>query len=247
MSDSTYQTRSLDWPNCLNIRDLGGLPTPDNGVTKWQAVIRSDLVNDLNADGQQMLLDYGVRTTIDLRAPREVEKKPSIYQNQSEGLIHYVNQPLEHFYPHVGELISNASSRGEVYCIILDHYADLICSALRLIANADEGGVLIHCQAGKDRTGTISALLLKLVGVEDDVIAADYAESQANLWPIYEKAVEQAGGAEQVGFWSQPSVTADMMHLMLDHVAGRYGDVESYSIQAGMTTVELDKIKKRLR
>ncbi|MEM9776864.1 MAG: tyrosine-protein phosphatase, partial [Chloroflexota bacterium] len=138
-------------------------------------------------------------------------------------------------------------SRGAVYCIILDHYSDLIARAMREIANAADGAVLIHCHSGKDRTGTICGLLLKLAGVNDKVIAADYAESQTRLWSVYEKAVEEAGGPENVNFWSRPTVTAQMMHMMLDHVTNEYGDVEAYLTKAGLTPNEIEKIKMRLR
>ena len=75
-------------------------------------------------------------------------------------------------------MIQKAKSRGEVYCIILDHYPDAVAEILRAIVNAPPGGIVIHCHAGKDRTGMVSALLLKLVGVPAELIAADYAESQ---------------------------------------------------------------------
>ena len=69
--------RQLAWDACYNARDLGGLPTIDGGQTCWQAVIRTDLLNRLTAPGQCALVDYGVRTIIDLRGPKEVAEEPS--------------------------------------------------------------------------------------------------------------------------------------------------------------------------
>jgi protein-tyrosine phosphatase len=159
--------RHLTGPACYNTRDLGGLLTVDGGQTRWQAIIRSDTLGRLTPQGRQALLDSGVRTIIDLRAPKEAQEElsaftlPSLQTNEPT----YLNLPLKKYYPHVSELINKAASRAEVYCIILDYYPDAVAEVLRAIANARSGGVVIHCHAGKDRTGIVSALLLSLVGV----------------------------------------------------------------------------------
>ena len=73
MSNQQPTQRQLAWEACYNARDLGGLPTVDGGYTRWQAVIRTDLLSRLTAQGKRALLDYGVRTIIDLRGPKEVQ------------------------------------------------------------------------------------------------------------------------------------------------------------------------------
>ena len=58
--------RDLDWPNCYNVRDLGGLPTLNKQTTQWRAVVRGDILNRLTPAGEQALREYGIRTVIDI-------------------------------------------------------------------------------------------------------------------------------------------------------------------------------------
>jgi hypothetical protein len=241
--------RHLDWEGCYNVRDLGGLTTLDGGETRWGAVIRSDLPGRLTAEGRGALLDYGVRTIIDLRPPWEAQEAPSAFVEPTAGpeAPIYLNLPLEKYYPHVGALIQKAQTRAEAYCIVLDHYPDAVAEIMRAIANAPPGGVVLHCHSGTDRTGIVSALLLSLAGVSDETIASDYAASQIRLRPLYERQATKAGDEEDLGFWSRPTATADMMHAMLAHVEGTYGGVRQYLEQAGLSSAEVRRLKSRLR
>jgi protein tyrosine/serine phosphatase len=117
---------------------------------------------------------------------------------------------------------------------------------MRAIADAQSGGVVIHCHAGKDRTGIVSALLLDLADVPAETIAADYAESQARLWPLYEKIIAEAGGEDKVGFWLKPTATEEMMYMMLEHMDTKYSGVEPYLRASGLSSREIDQFKNRL-
>jgi protein tyrosine/serine phosphatase len=242
-------TRYLAWDACYNARDLGGLPTVDGGQTQWGSVIRSDILSRLTETGRQALLDYGVRTVIDLRSPQQVAEEPSAFPSATPAVNEpvYLNLPLEEYYPHVSALIHQAQTRAEVYCITLDHYPANVARVLRAIAQAAPGGVVIHCHAGKDRTGVIVALLLDLAGVPADQIAADYAESQARLWPLWEQSIAKVGGVENADFWLKPTATAEMMHTLLAYLRERYGDAVGYLRQAGLREDELTHLRHRLR
>ncbi len=250
MTDSATDsaTRTLNWPACYNVRDLGGLPTQDGRTTAWRAVVRSDIPARLTAEGRAALLAYGVRTIIDLREPDQVRAEPSIFMEQCDdpAMPTYLNLPMETREPAVSALIGAAKHRAEVYQIVLDHYPQLIAKVLRAIGQARPGGILLHCHAGKDRTGIIVALLLGLVGVPQESIAADYAESQRCLWPLWEEIVAKVGGEAQADFWLKPTATPDMMESLIEHLSHRYGGVESYLSAIGLTTVEVTQLRTRL-
>lgn len=248
LAQHSLPNRTLDWPACYNARDLGGLPTTDGGKTKWRAIVRSDLPARLTAEGRQALIGYGIRTILDLREPEQTSAEPSIFMTPTGAAAEpiYLNRQLESHKPHVSTQISQAQDRADVYCIMMDNYPELYGEAMRAIANAQPGGVLIHCHAGKDRTGTISALLLGLVGVPDEVIAADYAESQARLWPLWEEIVEQAGGEAHANIWMKPVATVEMMHKVLGHLKRKYGGVREYLGSTGLHAEELAQLRARL-
>lgn len=247
-SQQPLPNRTLDWPTCYNVRDLGGLPTMDGGETKWRAIVRADIPARLTAEGRQALVDYGIRTILDLREPDQTQEEPSIFMRPTGAPDEpiYLNRPLETRKPHVSAQMSKSRDRAEIYCIMIDNYPELYGQAMRAIANAQSGGVLIHCHAGKDRTGTIAALLLGVAGVQDAVIAADYAESQARLWPRWEQIVDQAGGEENANPWMKPIATAEMMHKTLDHLEEKYGGVRGYLLATGLSAEELAQIRARL-
>lgn len=264
---SPLPTRALYWPACYNVRDLGGLPTVDGRVTRWRAIIRSDIPARLTDAGQQALLDYGVHTILDLREPSQVVEEPSLFMTQPDdvNMPTYLNLPLETREPTVSALISAARDRTEVYQLIVDHYPAQIAKIMRAIGGAREGGILIHCHAGKDRTGIVVALVLGLAGVPGEIIAADYTESQLCLWPLWEKLIEavrnnstnmgqwltkmvaEAGGdRKKVGELLKPTATTEMMDSLLAHMKRRYGGVRDYLLTTGLTAEELTQIRNRL-
>jgi protein-tyrosine phosphatase len=237
--------RHLEWEGCYNIRELGGLPTQAGLLTRRQSVIRADLLGQLTPVGERALIAYGVRTIIDLRGPKELEEEPSIACG-AENELAYLHLSLEKYDPAVSELIDKAATRSEIYCIILDHYPDSVAAIMRAVANAQPGGIVVHCHGGMDRTGIVSALLLALAGVPAEEIVDDYAQSQTRLWPLYEKLVVEAGGAENLGRWMKPLAKPEIMHAVLAHLAEQYGGAQAYLEAAGLSSAEIARIKERL-
>lgn len=237
-------SRHLEWEGCLNARDLGGLPTLDGGTTRWQSVIRADYPGTLTAAGLEAMLDYGVRTLIDIRSPQEAAAE--CYDWAEASGCRRLHLPIEKYYPHVGVLIRQATSLVETYCIMVDAYPDCVAAILGAVAEAPPGGVLIHCLSGKDRTGTIVALLLSIAGVPAEVIAADYSLSQARLWPEYEERMQQRPPEEPETLWTKPLADPAAMYKLLDHLAVHYGSVQAYLVQAGLSADQVLQIRRRL-
>lgn len=73
----------------------------------------------------------------------------------------------------------------------------------------------------------------------DELIVADYAESQLRLWPLIEKQLKEAGGEAKADFWAKPTADPEMMQIMLDHLDAKYGGVQGYLPSAGVSEDEI--------
>jgi protein-tyrosine phosphatase len=238
-------TRRLEWEGCLNARDLGGYATLDGRETRWGAVVRSDSLSALTEAGQAALADYGVRTIVDLRLQSEIDEQPNPFAEPGEHGIAYHNlsiiDPAAGFPPDTYTLAEN-------YLWMLDRFGATVAEVLTGIARAPDGGVLIHCAAGKDRTGLVSALLLALAGVPEETIAADYALTAEYLRPRDEEWLEHGPGdrAEREAQAARYAPTAEVMREVLAGLATRRGGVEGYLTGIGVNPADLERLRARL-
>jgi protein-tyrosine phosphatase len=239
-------TRLLAWEGCLNARDLGGYPTEDGRETRWGAVVRSDSPAALTEAGRAALADYGVRATVDLRLPTELADQPNPFADPGDHGIVYTNVS---FIDPAAAPPEAVSTLAEDYLQMLDRYRQGVAEAMAAIARAPEGVVVIHCAAGKDRTGLISALLLGLVGVPAETIAADYAMTAELLRPrdqAWLEALPPEERAEREALLARYAPTAEVMLTVLEGLGERFGGVEPYLLATGLPRDDLDRLRDRL-
>jgi len=181
MTDDLIRGRGLVWDGCLNVRDLGGLPTTDGRRTRPGAVVRADNLDRLTAEGWAALQAYGVRTVVDLRD--EHDYRPLL--PRPEG-IDLVRVPLDRlagaeWWERFGGLDGTPLS----FSPYLDHCAHAVTAVVSAVAGAQPGAVVVHCGAGRDRTGLAALVLLAAAWVAPADIAADYLLSAPNLRPLW--------------------------------------------------------------
>jgi protein-tyrosine phosphatase len=216
-------------------------------VTQFGAVVRADSVRHLTPVGWQALVDYGVRTIVDLRRHDELERDPPF-----DVPVDVVHVPLDDWY--VDELHEiwrqegdDASSVYATYVRMTEVLAPNFARAVETVVEAPEGAVVVHCFAGKDRTGLTCAMLLRLAGVGIDDIAADYGLSGDNIRSIIEPWAEAAPDEREralrlrIGS-SPPQVMADV----LSELDRRHGGVRGYLLDAGVAPDTLDRVPARL-
>lgn len=133
--------------------------------------IRSDAPLCLTEEEIQWLLDNDISTLVDLRSAKELERTPCPLQNMA-GFTYY-HLPVTGG----GDTPKSREHLHAVYQGMVDEQMDII---LETILNA-ASNVMFFCTAGKDRTGVVSALLLKRLGISEDVIVEDYMKSKDNL------------------------------------------------------------------
>ncbi|MBC7590798.1 MAG: tyrosine-protein phosphatase [Salinibacterium sp.] len=162
-------TREVSWGGIHNTRDLGGLPGPF-GSTKFGRIFRMPRPDALTVDGWSALESAGVRTLIDLRNSDEIAELPLL-----PAVVSFVHRAIEdQGDDEFMELMAPFLGSPSYYAENLRRWPDKIAAVIRSVANSPKGGVVIHCSAGRDRTGLITALILSLCDVELGAILDDY-------------------------------------------------------------------------
>ncbi len=240
--------RLLRLQGAHNIRDLGGYAAAGGNETKWRAALRGDGLARLSAGDRAMLLGEGLRTVIDLRSTHEMRAEPNPFEGHPNVWFH--NIPLFGALAPI-EAVSSATGRfdmAERYREAVDRCQAQIAEVITTIAAAEDGVVLFHCTAGKDRTGIIAALLLSLAGVDDDTIVNDYAMTATVAAPLLDRlraeALARGGSPELIeSFLTSEPMT---MRILLDHVAQAHGGTAAYLSSIGLDRSTLEALKRRL-
>jgi protein-tyrosine phosphatase len=182
----------------------------------------------------------------DHRRPAELADDPNPFAEPGDHGIAYTNVS---FIDPAAAPPDAVSTLAEDYLQMLDRYRQGVAEAMTAVASAPEGAVLIHCAAGKDRTGLISALLLGLAGVPAETIAADYAMTAELLRPRereWLEGLEPEERAEREAMLARYAPTAEVMSAVLDGLAERFGGVEPYLLATGLGPDDLDRLRDRL-
>jgi protein-tyrosine phosphatase len=249
------RSRDLVWDGCLNVRELGGHPTADGGETRFGRIVRSDSVSQLNDAGWEALVGHGIRTVIDLRGDHEREDDPPRELPVDVQHVPFM-EANEREWEEIGAEIEAAASAApdietstrDVYLIFLERFNENVAAGVRAVARAPEGGVVVHCVGGKDRTGLLTAFILHLAGVSDEEIAADYALSEERLLSRHEGWFAAAETEEELERLRRIAQTpAGSMIGVFRELEHRYGSVEGYLRSAGVDDEDLDRVRARLR
>jgi protein-tyrosine phosphatase len=226
-------SRVLAWDGCVNVRDLGGLPLEGGGATRFGVAVRADSIRTLTEAGWRALADYGVRVAVDLRGGDELEDDPP------------ADLPIEVVrFPVTGDdlaVVREWPSMREAYAGLLDGFARELTGAVVAVARAD-APVVVHCQGGRDRTGLVSALILRTVGATLDAIAADHALSDESWAPYNDE-----WHAEAAGEWERERrrrVTRPAGTTMASVLGGL--DVREYLLAGGASADDIDTLVLKL-
>ena len=247
----------IDLDGVVNMRDLGGLPTTDGGRIRPGRLIRSDNLQDLSEEAVRHLVevlritdvvDLRTHTEYDVTGPGPLRVTPLRHHHLS--LVRGDHAPRED-----GAWIESEPSRREDadywsqhYLGYLDGRPESVGAALEVIAGS-EGGTVVHCAAGKDRTGTVVALALQVAGVPDEAIVADYVASAERIEaimrrlagrPPYEVTLVGHTLAEQT---PQP----ESMEQILQALRTRYGGAAGWLAEQGWSSGDVESLARSLR
>jgi len=229
--------RDLVWDGCSNVRDLGGHATGDGGETRFGGVVRSDTRAHLTDAGWEALLDYGVSRIVDLRRDDELADDPP--RAVDVEVVHVsLMAGIEPGDPGWAAMVAEAEAAPDAlgehvvfYTWAIERCAPTIVRALEAVASAPPGAVVVHCVGGKDRTGLVAALLLRLCGVSLADVDADYTLTETRLRPRLGEVATAPAGA---------------MATVLGRLEQQHGSVEAYLLDAGLAPEAIGSLRARL-
>jgi protein tyrosine/serine phosphatase len=262
MAAGTTDERWVDLEGAVNVRDLGGLEVAGGRRTAPRVLLRSDNLQGLTARDVGRLVDeHGVRVVVDLRTHTEVEREGpgplasdgrvdirhrSLYPEAgnrtdvaADGVLPWQDRPLD------GDPADSATVRA--YLGYLRDRPDSIVAALRDVAEAG-GAAVVHCAAGKDRTGVVCALALAAVGVPRDAILADYVATADRIGPILARLRASPTYADDLDGRSDAThrPRPETMTRVLDVLDERHGGAAGWLAEHGFGDDERAALRRRL-
>lgn len=221
----------------FNFRDIGGYPAAGGRRVARGRLFRSDGLGGLTPSDLAVLDRLGLRTVIDLRTPGEVEERGRFAWPGRTFAYHHL--PMMDVLPARDSYQRRwATTEGvaAAYAAMLDGAGPAMAAAIDLLADRATSPAVVHCAAGKDRTGLLVATVLGLLGVADDDIAADYALSGAAMerWLAWLQANQPDRAAE----WESSAAAVvhaeeATMHALLAEVRALHGDLDGLAAAIG--------------
>ncbi len=241
-----YLERHYPFEGCFNFRDIGGYLNQDGKRVKKGFYFRAGRQDRMSDKDLSLLSDLKISTQIDLRKPDEV-------LDQGKGPLEamgtkYINIAVipEGGSDQLSRLVGDTGISGERYLGYLEFGPTSWLRLFGILANEDNLPVVLHCTAGKDRTGVSTAFLLSVLGVSREVIEADYlltnldTERQADF---IESTVGYPEGYDRERMMAIAGVPETAMRDFLDGVESKWGTVVEYLEKIGVTQEQMETIR----
>lgn len=241
-----YLERHYPFEGCFNFRDIGGYINQEGKRIKKGIYFRAGRQDRMSDKDLSQLSDLKIATQIDLRRPDEVLE-------QGKGPLEamgakYINMAVipKGGSDKLSRLVGDTRISGKRYLGYLEFGPTTWLRLFGILANEDNLPVVLHCTAGKDRTGVSTAFLLSILGVSREVIEADYlltnldTERQADF---IESTVGYPEGYDRETMISVAGVPKDAMKVFLDGLESKWGSAIEYLEKIGVTQEQMDAIR----
>jgi protein-tyrosine phosphatase len=246
--------RAVRLDGAMNFRDVGGHEARGGAIVRRGLVFRSDNLDSLSdADIELLRNDLRIGTVVDLRSAAELKTlEPSgLVRN---GAVHHsvaIVDGTQSFWQ------SSETKLSGIYLEMLEEGGNRFGGLMNSLAEMSEP-LVVHCAVGKDRTGLVVALLLELLGVDDDDIAADYGETAQIVPALRVRLRDRIDKDPELRarismdtiapefFDEIMSARATTMLVVLTLVRAKYGSVESWLVRNGMALDTPQRLRDRL-
>ncbi len=240
--------RLVPLTGAFNFRDLGGYEGLDGRTTRWGTLFRSDTLHELTQGDVELLRSLGLATIIDLRMSAELGRT---------GRGPLGDEPMAYRHLSVisdgeGETMAAPAPAGEDlaerYLWYLDVGRQSLVEALELVSEPTRLPLVFHCAAGKDRTGVLAALVLDILGVDAEVIVADYVITAGRMEMILGRYRSDPRFAERMAAVpaSRFGVEAETMVRFLDEVGDRFGGARAWALSSGLAPEAVGRMEEIL-
>ncbi|MEW6475022.1 MAG: tyrosine-protein phosphatase [Actinomycetota bacterium] len=223
----------MEWNDpAYNFRDLGGLPTEDGRITRHGVLYRSATLHDCGPDQARVLRDQlGIGCVVDLRTPDEITAQGAT--SAAAWGVRCLSLPVlppplpEHGGP--ADLLCR-------YFAYLERSTPNVIAALRHVSRQVPRPLVLHCTSGKDRTGVVTSLLLRLIGVTREAVVQDYAATAPNIGPVMERLGRTGPRPLRAGDIPPGILEAEERTIrnFLEQFEGRFGSVPAWALENGL-------------
>ncbi|MFS3128234.1 tyrosine-protein phosphatase [Nocardioides sp. Bht2] len=233
----------------VNLRDVGGLPIVGGGATRDGVLYRGDALwpDDALPGG---VGSWPPALVIDLRSDIEVERVTYPWEPGSRYQHHPVHERA------IPTDLAEQGNLSDMYAFLIDHAGDRLAAVVSLVADDLGGPALVHCSAGKDRTGLVVAALLLAADVEPEAVVDDYLATGTNMDDLvarWQKRAELHGKTFQSGTNDQGTMTKwlltprEAIELAVDRFTSAAGGARGWLTAHGAEPAKIDAWRNRIQ
>jgi len=246
--------RVLPMENVRNFRDVGGYFTQDGRQVAWGKIFRSGHLGNPSENDLDYLEELGMKMAIDLRDEGEIANRPDRLAETIAHLHIFISQ--REMVPRSTVLFRRQKLASQFLAsyksMLIDQGAKAYGQVLKTLADPQNLPAVLHCTAGKDRTGVAVALLLLALGVPENTVVADYTLSNLYAPAAIQELRSMLKKLRWIGFKVEqfyPIIAASAQNLQrtLQYVNDQYQSVENYLLTAaGLEEEDMEKLRQLL-
>lgn len=243
---SDYSDRHFPFEGCFNFRDIGGYPAADGRRVRWGRYFRAGRQDRMTPEDLARVKALGIATQIDLRRPDEIREQGRGPMGTLGASYHNLAVIPEGGTDQLSRVVGDTGISGRRYLGYLEFGPDTWIRLFDIFADENRLPVLIHCTAGKDRTGVSTAFLLAVLGVEREIIEADYRLTNLDVSrqaDFIEATVGLPDGMDRESLMRVAGVPENAMTEFLDGLHDRWGGPVEYLRSIGISDDTMNAVR----
>lgn len=241
-----YSDRHHPFEGCFNFRDIGGYPTADGRKVRWGLYFRAGRQDRMTAQDLEKAQALGIKTQIDLRKPDEAAEQGPGPLEAMGATYHNIPVIPVGGSDTLSRLVGDTGISGKRYLGYLEFGPDAWLRMFDIFADAAQHPIVLHCTAGKDRTGVSTAFLLSVLGVDRALIEADYILTNrdvARQADFIEKTVGFPAGMDRNDMMRAAGIPEEAIGDFLDGLEERWGGPLAYLREIGISEEKMESVR----